>query len=597
MGDQGKSYRDVVDRRRFIQLIGAAGAVSLAGCTGGDGGDGGSDGGTSQHISRCNKVPKSLQWNPDNAEGSAQISQFALFDAFAKFNFAKDKLEPYAITEWTHGDKSLELKLRDGLTWANGDKVTSGDIATQLRLGTYTGAPYASYTKSIETPDEKTTVMNFGAKVNPKVIELNVLPNNLVQQKESVFGKYVKQLEKDKKKGQRALTSFAWKEPIASGPFTFESADQKQLVLKTRDDHPDSKNINFDEYVFRYIEGNPATHQALINMNVDSVFSVFTPPEIVNMLPKQIKQVQTSGNWGLGLVPNHSHKHAGDRAVRQAIQHIINREQIIKNVGKTTKTTPKIPTGIVTRNQKKWLGKAMSDFDTYGKSSSQTEKATKVLKKAGYSKKDGTWTDSDGKTVTLPIIGPSGWSDWITSLKSIVDQFKIFGFETSLTTRKFATLNDTVWPKGNFTLAAGPWLPGGASGAYPYSSLHHQLVKVGWGTFKYNYPAAVQESGGSRKDITVPSRTGSGKLTVNPYKKMGEFAKTNEESKLKDLIIEQAWVANQDLPMIAVQEKYEQTFITDGEDWDIPKPDADAAQVQWANTWLPRMGKMKYNGN
>lgn len=588
MGNQGKSDRDVIDRRRFIQLMGAAGAVTLAGCTSGG------DSGASQHISRTNTVPKSLQWNPDNVEGSAQISQYAMFDPFAKFNFAKDKLEPYAITEWTHGDKSLELKLRDGLTWANGDTVTSGDIATQLRLGTYTGAPYASYTKSIETPDEKTTVMNFDAKINPKVIELNIFPNNLVQQKESVFGKYVKQIEKDEKKGLRELTSFAWKEPIASGPFKFESAGQQQLVLKTRDDHPDSDKINFDEYVFRYIQGNQATHQALINMSIDSVFSVFTPPKIVNKLPEPVKQIQTSANWGLGLVPNHDHKHAGDRAVRQAIQHIINREQVIKNVGKTTKTTPKIPTGIVTRNQKKWLGKAMSDFDTYGKSSSQTKKATKVLENAGYSKKDGTWSDSDGNTVRLPIIGPSEWTDWITALETIVDQFKAFGFETTLSTRKFATLNDTVWPKGNFTLAAGPWLPGGPSGAYPYFSLHHQLVKVAWGTFKYNYPAAVKQSGGSRKDITVPSRTDSGQLTTNPYKRINEFARSTKESKIKDIIIEQAWVANQDLPMIAVQEKYEQTFITDGKDWNIPKPDADVAQVQWANTWLPRVGKMKY---
>lgn len=597
MGDQGKSYRDVVDRRRFIQLTGAAGAVTLAGCLGGgdDGGDGG-DGGTTQHISRANRVPETRQWNPSNPSGAPTISHYALFDPFAKYNFATREIQPYAISDWTFSGNSLELKVRDGLTWANGDKVTSSDIATQLRIGKYMGLTYASYTGSIETPDEKTVMVNFDSKTNEKIIEFNMLVGTRVQQKDSVFGKYVEQMKKNEKKGKQELTKFKWTEPIASGPFAFESAGQQQMILETRDDHPDSDKINFDEYVFQYIEGNQASYRALINSNVDSVFSLFTPPKMVKTFPDSVKQFQIPSNWGHGLIPNHNHEHVGDRAVRQAIQYVINRKEVVKNVAKTAKMTPKFAVGLETKNQEKWLGKAASDFNTYGASSAKTKKATKVLEKAGYSKEGGTWKDSNGKTVKLPIIVPSGWSDWVTATETIIDQLSSFGFDSVLDGRKAGTLRNSVWPTGKFTLAVGPWLPGGPSGAHPYFSLYHQLLRNGWAMFKYNYPAAIEKYGGSRKDITVPSRTGSGKLTTNPYERMNDFATATKKSEREKIAVEQAWVTNQDLPMITVMEKFEQTFMTDGDEWDIPKPDADAAQVRWANTWLPRIGKMKYTG-
>jgi peptide/nickel transport system substrate-binding protein len=576
--------------------MGAAGAVTLAGCSN-SGGDNGGGGKSVKHISNTNKVPANLQWNQSNSEGAPSISQYALFDAFVKYNYKTGKFEPYAISDWTYSGKTFELNVRDGLTWANGDKVTSGDVATQLRIGMYTGLPYASYTNSIKTPDEKTAVMNFDSKINKKIIEFDVLAETLLRQKESVFGKYADTLKQNKKKGQRQITKFKWTEPIASGPFAFESAGQQQLVLKRRDDHPDSKKINFDEYVFRYLDSNQAVHQALTNKELDSVFSVFTKPRIVNQLPDAIKQVQTPSNFGYGLVPNHNHKHAGDRAVRQAVQHVINREQVAKNVSKSSKMVPKFPVAIEVKNQERWLGKAMDDFDTYGAASSQTKKATKILEKAGYSKKGGTWKDSDGKTVKLPILVPSDFSDWVTATKTLVDQLSSFGFESVMNGREYSTLTDTAWPDGNFTLAAGSWLPGGAAGAFPYFSLYQQLVSLDWGNHKYNYPTAINEFGGSKKDVTVPSRTGSGKLTTNPHKRLNEYASSTKKSKIKDIVIEQAWVTNQDLPMLPVLEKFEQTFVTGGKKWDIPKPDAEVAQVHWANTWLPRKGKMKYTGN
>lgn len=597
MAKRTNSHGETIDRRRFLQFAGASGAVALAGCAdlvqpGNGDGNGGTGG---RHVSNTNTIPKDIQWNTSNPSNRAQISNRLLFDPFVRYNFAKSEFTPHAISDWNHGGKTFELTVRDGLKWSNGDPVTSADVATQLRIGMKTGETYADYTEAIETPDEKTVKIQFASKINQKIAEFQILSERDLHQKESKFGKFLDEIEKDEDAGLKKLQEFSYQEPIASGPFEYKRADQQQLVLTLRDDHPDAKNINFDEYVFKYHDGNQSTHQALKNGAIDSVFTVYTPTETVKSFPEEVKQVQTPSNWGYGLVPNHDHRHLGDRAVRQAIQYVINRKQIVNNVSPDSKQVPEYPMGIASESQKEWLSDAIGDFESYGADSSQTDKAAQVLKDAGYTKQEGTWTDSDGKTVELPILEPSGWTDWNTATQSIVDQLNSFGFKARSEDRDFGTLSGNIWPNGDFALSAGGWLAGAPQGAYPYFSLHHQLIKNFRG-FTYNYAAADKTRGGKRADVTVPARSGSGSTTINPAKRLSELAAGADEATIKKITTELAWVTNQDLPMIPVMEKVEQTFLTDGDEWKIPKPDADVAQVRWANTWLPRVGKMEYTG-
>lgn len=598
MAEVSKESESILSRRQFVELAGVSGVVALAGCTGGDGSgsnnsnnDGVYD---APHVSNTNQVPSNMQWNPANPTSLAQYSPYIMFDAFAKYNSARGEIVPYGISKWNFSGDKFELKIRDGLSWADGDKVTSTDIATQLRIGMEIGQAYASYTDSIETPDKRTVVMKFNSKVNQTIAEMQVLTANRIQMKETVFGKFLKQIKQNKQKGLRKLTKFAWQKPISSGPFAFSEANQQQLRLERRDDHPDSDKINFSEYLFRYLKGNQAIHQALINRRIDSASTVYTPPRIVKQFPDTIKQIQTPSAWGFGLIPNHARKHVGDRAVRQAIQYIIDRKQVVMNVSKASKMAPKYPVGIATKAQDRWL-KGMKSFETYGKDSAKTKKAAQTLRNAGYSKQGGTWKDPKNDTVRLPLLVPSEWSDWVTASRTVVDQLNTFGFDAVLDSRSFGNLLGNIWPNGSFKLTAGGWLAGAPQGSYPYFSLHHQLIKNLRG-FEYNYPPASKARGGTTADVTVPSRTGSGKMTTNPANRIAKLASSTKKSTIKDITVEQAWVTNQDLPMIPVTEKLEQTFIDDGEEWDIPPSDATVAQVRWANMWLPRQGKMKYTG-
>jgi peptide/nickel transport system substrate-binding protein len=602
MADPSESGQSDVKRRRFIQLAGLSGATALAGCSGGGGGSGGGDNGSGggsgapAYFARTNQVPTQIQWNPLNPSSSAQYSQPLLFDAFAKYNHGTGEFMPYAIPEWSFSDDntSLTMTIRDGLTWANGDDVTTEDILTQLRLGKAIGTSYASYTDSIEGTDDSTVVMNFSRPVNQTIVEFQVLGTEFVQMKASVFGKYLDQIEQNEDQGLRSLQNFAWQEPIASGPFELDSISPQQVVTKLRDDHPDSGEINFDTYTFKYISGgNQGVYQAM-NANQIDGNGVFAPPRIIENLPDSWQQTKFPAGNGYGLVAQHDDKHAGDRAVRQAIAYVLNRKQIQENAGPASKTPVELTAGVLSTSIDEWIGDAQGSFTEYGMSSSMTQKATQVLEDAGYSKQGGTWTDSDGQTVSLPVQVPSDFSDWVTATQTVVDQLNSFGFESSVDGRSFGNLQGSIWPNGDFVLASGDWLAGGGKAAFPYFTQYQMMIENYRG-FTYNYPAAASTRGGNSGSVTVPSRSGSGTMEVTPSARLTEMAQSTEQSQVQDVAVKLGWTINQDLPMIPVMEKQQQEFLTH-DVWDVPEAGSDPTMVRDSYTWLPRMGKITYTG-
>jgi len=102
--------------------------------------------------------------------------------------------------------------------------------------------------------------------------------------------------------------------------------------------------------------------------------------------------------WGYGVVFNHDDPVFGDRAVRQAIAYVINREELVANAGPRTKFPASIPCGIAPKNIDQWLGDAKSNFNDYGVGESDTESATEVLEEAGYSKSGDTWQTPTART-------------------------------------------------------------------------------------------------------------------------------------------------------------------------------------------------------
>lgn len=616
MVDMPTSYDETFSRRRFVQLTGVSGAAALAGCSSGggsgsgsgDGDSGGSDSDGSDSIGGATSedkvhdaalddinflIPKNIQFNPYNPNNYTQIALNYVFDRFIQFNYARGEFIPYAISDWTIEPKKATLKIRDGLTWFNGDPVTSRDIKTQFELQKYTGGELWQYAESVETDGEKTVVINLSMATNPTIVK-HTIAYNFTTTPHSVYGEYLTKIqdassEKERNKAVAELTKFSLNDPVGCGAFEKESADKQQAVYTRNPDHPDAENINFKRYQSNYTGGNQSSWQALLSGSVDAAYSLFTPSRIVDQLPDYWHVGKPAANWGYGLTPNFDESSLDKRAMRQGIMYVLNRKQIVNNAAPNSKIWPKVPTAVSAGEQERYLGDQLSTYETYGADATMTSEAEAKFKEAGLSKEGGQWVDSSGNAVELPILVPSGWSDWVTAAQTAADQLSSFGFKSSIVSKDFGTvLGD--WANGNFTLASFYWLPGGARSAFPYFPIAHQLTPEFSGT-----SGSISWGFEDKTEVTVPSRTGSGTETVKLKPTVQKLAQTTDDAEAQKVIHKLAWVANQELPMLPIAEKQNQSWVS-SKGWDIPPKGSDKYQLEWPSSWLPRQGDMSYTG-
>jgi len=95
---------------------------------------------------------------------------------------------------------------------------------------------------------------------------------------------------------------------------------------------------------------------------------------------------------------------------------------------------------------------------------------------------------------------------------------------------------------------------------------------------------------------TIPAMDGSGEMTINPLEEIREITSMTSDDEATDVIRRVAWHHNQTLPLVAVTEKQEQTWIS-GQNFDSPDEGNSDLGVKWASQWLPRVGEFTANGN
>jgi len=436
-------------------------------------------------------VPSDSQYNPWNGRNFAEPRRM-LFDRFMKYNLANAEFSGYAVSDWEFGDRSLTLTVRDGLTWHDGDAVTSADIATQLKLDIYTGGALGQYivpddvggdsfgpeqvsavADGMRAPDDSTLEIEFAQEVNSQIVLSYLQPKRLVG-KESEYGSYVDDFESAGSADEVTevtgnLTSETVRDPIGCGPFEFEDADSSRALLTKFEAHPDAGNVNYPEAEYAYRPTNNDRWSALINGETDGSATLFMPNNRLNQLPDSVEVGLIPRHWGLGLLFNHSHDDLSKVNVRKAIAHVIEREQVAQNSGAGTnsKVAVDIPCGLTGNFSGQVEGIWLDDVaDRFNRYETDTDRAAELLEEEGYSKEDGTWMTPDGEPLELPLKAPAGFSDWVAGAETMVDHLQDFGFESELITKDIGTYFGTDLANSEFTLGLNGWA--NYDHTYPY---------------------------------------------------------------------------------------------------------------------------------
>lgn len=587
-------------RRRFVRNIGLVTVFGLAGCSeGGDGPSGtdtddGEGDGNAEFVDRWlntqeDAPPADLQWNEYNPTNYGLQMSLALFDPLANYDPANDEFVPYVLDDWSIEEEAVTLKFSEDFTWHNGEPVTAKDLVTQLRLGKFFDYPVWDYITSVEEVDEFTVELSLDGPMNPEVVKPTVLGTRL-KQAHSVYNEKLSELQDASSDDERdqvlqELTEWKLKEPVGTGPFAFAEAGQGVGKLERFEDHPVADKINFKGIQYKNITSAQARMTALETGEVDFDATIAVPPEVKEGFPDHLLEILRPAYAGGGILFDHDHDVLGERSVRQAFAHIVDRKLVASNAGEDLKVPVDIISGVAGipfDYPQEALGETLDGFTTY---ETDADKASALLEEAGLQQDGDTWVKSDGNEFSPSLKVPASYPDWVTAGQTIVGQLNNFGIEADFESVEGTTFFDKVKTEGNYEMAMDRW---GGYEPYPYASFR-KLYASTVSKEAFNFPREVS--------VPMPIGDASGsEETVSVEEKVLELANIPDQDEANTIISELAWVTNQTLPTLPVMETMGHSWLTT-DDWDTPDADDPVLAARYPPYWPIRLGEFQAKPN
>jgi peptide/nickel transport system substrate-binding protein len=230
------------------------------------------------------------------------------------------KLEPALATSWEMiDDTTLELKLREGVTFHNGDPFTADDVVFTFErlLDADNPVPLSSYMvgsmSGIEKVDDMTvriTTPSPRALIVSEVARISIVSQKAVEAGGEQYG----------------LT------PVGTGPFKLVRWDKNErIVFEAFDDHWRGRP-ELDELVFKIIPDEFARFAAIMAGEADVIPGV--PPERVAELERnpniKVVTVQSARNMFVGM--NTWEPPFDDVRVRQAMNYAVDVQLIVDTI-------------------------------------------------------------------------------------------------------------------------------------------------------------------------------------------------------------------------------------------------------------------------
>ncbi len=240
-------------------------------------------------------------------------------------------LSPRLATGWEGSPDGLTatFRLREGVTWHDGQPFTSADVAFSAMevwkpLQNLGRVVFAALEK-VETPDDHTAVFRF-SEPTPFQLIRNALPALTAVLPKHVFA------------GSDIMANPANEKLVGTGPFKFgehKSGEYYRLVKNDR--YWNAGEPLLDEIVYRVLPDRASAGDALEAGDVDlAAFSAVPLADLARIGKVPGLTVISKGyealTYQLVVEINHRRKELADLKVRQAIAHAIDRDFVVKTI-------------------------------------------------------------------------------------------------------------------------------------------------------------------------------------------------------------------------------------------------------------------------
>jgi len=340
--------------------------------------------------------------------------------------------------EVTPDGKKWTFHLNEGLTWHDGEPLTSKDVAWTYNFIIDNEAPafisFVGGIERVETPDDLTAVFYCSKpKANMLDLDIPILP-------EHIWGKL---------EPKKVMTSYPNDPPIVgSGPFqTVEWKHGRYLRMKTYDDFFLGRAI-IDEIIYISYTNPDTMVEDLKAGSLDAAY-LFPPAQYSRLetTPGIAVTAYTWRNWdyiGLNVYdgPSTGSPALLDQRFRTALEYGIDRDTIVSQAygGKGLPGWSFMPPGSWENPDYHWAPEdgVRRDYDP--------ERAKRILDEAGFKDTDGDGIrEYKGKPITLRLLGSTRSAESQKSGKLIAGSWKAIGIDVRFQVVDEAVYFDKIW--------------------------------------------------------------------------------------------------------------------------------------------------------
>ena len=377
-------------------------------------------------------------------------------------------------------DKSnkLTIHLRPNAKFSDGTPVDAKAVYnTLILLAVNQDFVFENDVENVTTPDKTTVVIQFTphtANVNVRgwlagirPLPMSVYGQFIVPGLDKAAFKFNELLAKgDRDKAQASsaykllhsqlqkLLKFEPKKFVGSGPFTIENVTTAQATLKKAPTFYAAAKVDVPAVTVTNSSTAANIFPLLFGQKIDWYAATQASSTVLEKW-KNTDEAHTltfPNDISEEILFNNKKKPFTERAVRQAIAHVVDRAKLVATeVGGTSVNTPtEYPNGLTDVLTDVWIPKAtLEKMNPY---EHDTEKATSLLKSAGLTKPGDQWLLPDGKPFTTEVIAPSSPSTAVVAAKEVAAQLTEFGIKATASSVEPSGYGQQL-QKGNFALA------------------------------------------------------------------------------------------------------------------------------------------------
>jgi peptide/nickel transport system substrate-binding protein len=301
--------------------------------------------------------------------------------------------QPWAAEsyEW-RDDRTIEVKLRDGMKWHDGEDLTAEDVKFSFETAVSGEAPmyapFASNIEGIEIVDDLNLVFTLkqpaASFITSSLAKINLIPKHVWEP-----------IIEDLKTKEENAESYQEATPIGSGPFKFERwLTNEEIVLAANTDHFNAPKA--ERWILRIVPNVEAALGMLRSGEINFLGEFSGDPQVLIQAAQQDGDLEVVSTVEMGfryVAFNNRRAPFDDAAFRKALSQAVDRRLI---VGAAFRGFAEPSNSVISPSLEFWHDAAvMEGFET------GTEVAARMLEEAGYTLEGGRLHYPGDKTEDL----------------------------------------------------------------------------------------------------------------------------------------------------------------------------------------------------